>query len=227
MGFLNILINVVIPVVILNKFSAQLGPVNALVLALAFPLFYGVYDFFRNKHFNFVSLLGLLNVAITGGLAVLGAGGIWFAIKEAAFPLLIGLFVFLSAYGKDPFVKTLFFNPQLMDIDKLTKSLEERSAHQEMNVHLKKSTQLLAVSFLFSAVLNFGLAVRIFTPLAETLSADEKAIALNEQIAQMTSYSFVVIMLPSMIFLGFILWHLLSGIKKITGLNTEAILKNT
>ena len=93
-AFINLLVNIAIPVLILNKLSQKIGPTQALILAVAFPLTYGIYDLIRRKKWNAFSLLGLLNVSITGSLAVFGLGGVWFQIKEAAFPLLIGIFVF-------------------------------------------------------------------------------------------------------------------------------------
>jgi hypothetical protein len=224
-SLLNILINVVLPVLVLNKLSERLGPSNALLLALAFPLGYGVYDWFARKKINAISGLGLLNVLVTGGFALLGLEGIWFAVKEAAFPLLIGIFVWFSTTTNKPFIKTLLLNPQLMHLEKIEARLNERTNHPEFDFHLNQSTKLLASSFFLSACLNFGLALLIFTPLPESLSETERSVMLNQQIAQMTSWSFAVILLPSMLFLIYIFYHLMGGIKKLTDLKTEEIMR--
>lgn len=52
---LNIALNIVIPTVILSKFSgeAHLGVKGGLIVALAFPILYGVMDFFRAKKSTF------------------------------------------------------------------------------------------------------------------------------------------------------------------------------
>lgn len=225
-GLINILANVVIPVLILNKLSKTLGPLNALLLALAFPIFYGIYDFIKRRKFNYFSLLGFLHVVVTGSFALLGLSGMWFSIKEAFFPTIIGVFVLVSAFSKKPFVKTLFLNPQLLQLDKIETSLNEKKNHALFDQLLKKSTMLLSVSFFFSALLNFALALHIFIDLDKTLDETQKALVLNDQIAKMTQYSFVVILIPSMIFLIFILWHLLRGIRDLTGLKTDEVLKN-
>lgn len=225
-AFLNLIINIVIPVFILNKLSQKLGPLNALILAIAFPLFYGLLDLIKKKKWNAFSLLGLINVSITGGFAVLGLGGIWFQIKEAIFPLLIGVFVFISAYSKKPFIETIFLNPQLLKLDLIYQSLKTKNTEAAFKNHLKQCTLLLGGSFVISSLLNFILSSIIFVPLADNISAEQKSILLNEQIAKMTTWSTVVIMVPSMIILGFILWYLISGIQKMTGLTTNDILKN-
>lgn len=224
-GFVNIIVNVIVPVFILNKLSTQLGALNALILALAFPLGYGLWDLWQRKKVNYFSLLGLLNVGLTGGLAVASLDGHWFAVKEAVFPLLIGVFVLGSAFTQRPFIKTLLMNPQIMKTDVIDQKLRENNSLVEFESHLKISTYLLAGSFLISALLNYVLAIRIFKPLDPSLASEARSVALNEQIAQMTSSSFLVIMVPSMIILFGILWYLLRGIKQHTGLALEEIIR--
>lgn len=222
----NLIFNVVVPVLILHKLSSRMGALPALLLALSFPLGYGIYEFTRRKKLNPLSLLGFLNVMVTGSLAVLGLGGIWFCLKEAFFPLLIGIFVLVSAFGKKPFIKTIFMNPQIMDTDKIHLLLTERAKEDEFENHLKTSTIFLSGSFFLSAILNFVLSLRIFTELDPLLSADEKSLILNQQIATMTQWGFIVLLIPSMLCLMAILWYLMHGIRKITGLKTEEFLKN-
>ena len=65
--------NIVIPVIILVRFSGedQLGPVNGLLVALAFPVGYGLYDFIVRRGFNPYSMLGFASVLLTGGIGLL------------------------------------------------------------------------------------------------------------------------------------------------------------
>lgn len=222
--FLNILFNILLPVMILNKGSKIVGPLWALVIALAFPIGYGAYDLFKRKKTNFISVLGLLNVGITGGLALSGLTGIWFAVKEAAFPAIIGLFVLGSAFTKKPFIETLFLNPSTIDIEKLESALAEKNSSTEFHGHLKTATMFLSLSFATSAILNFVLARRIFVDIDPLLDAAAQNDVLNQQIASMTSWSFVVIMVPSIILLLAIFWYLFRGIKKHTGLSVEDLM---
>lgn len=221
---LNILFNIVIPILILNKGSKLLGSVWGLIIALAFPLSYGIYDHIKRKKTNAISILGLLNVGITGSLAIFKLHGIWFAIKEAAFPLLVGAFVFGSAFTKNPFISTLFLNPQLIDVEKFKARILERKTAGEFQVLLKNSTLWVSLSFVFSAVLNFVLAVRIFTPINGALDSEAQALVLNEQIAHMTSWSMAVIVLPSIVFLVAIFLYLTKGMQKLSGLSEDELL---
>ncbi len=223
-GFLNLFFNILIPVLILNRGSKFIGPLPALIIALMFPLGYGIYDLIKRRKMNAFSVLGLLNVGITGTLAVLGLHGIWFSVKEAAFPLLVGCFVLGSAFTRKPFIETLFLNPAMMDVEKIFSNLQTKNTEAEFHAHMKRSTIWLSLSFVFSATLNFILAQRIFLPIDSSLPADQQSILLNEQIAQMTTWSMAVIMVPSVLFLLLIFGYLLKGIRNYTGMTTDEII---
>lgn len=224
-AFLNLIFNIAIPVFILNKGTAKFGAEKALFIALAFPLLYGAFDYYRQRKVNYVALLGLLNVSFTGGFALSGLTGIWFAVKEAMFPLLIGLFVFASRWTDAPFVKKIFLNPQVMNIDLIEERLKERG-RREFDELLRTATLFFSVSFLISAALNFGLAYTIFTEFPPEIDAAARSGLLNEQIARMTQWSFLVIMFPSMMILAGILWYLIKGLERTTGLPKEQIFKS-
>ncbi len=228
--FLNILINILLPVIILDKLSTRLGsegPLIALIIALSLPLGYGLYDFFKLKKRNFISVLGFLNILFTGGLVVLGLQGIWFAVKEAAFPSFIGVFIFISAYTKKPFIQVLIFNPVVMNLDLIQEKIKEKNSTEDFKEHLKFSTFFLSASFFLSAVLNYYLARKIFIDIDLSLEQQAREIILNKQIADMQWQSIIVIMLPSFIAMIFILWHLFSGIKKFTGLSLNQFLNES
>lgn len=224
----NILFNIVIPIFILNKGSKLLGlgSREALIVALAFPIFYGIYDYVKQGKANYISILGILNVGFTGGFALMEFEGIWFAVKEASFPILVGSFVLFSAFTKNPFVKTLFLNPQLLKMDSIQLSISAKNAQVEFESLLKNGTILLSLSFVLSAILNFSLAYYIFTPIALDLPPEQRSEVLNGQIALMTQWSFIVIMIPSMLSLIAIMVYLFNQLKRITGLGNDEILQN-
>lgn len=225
-SFTHILFSILIPVLILNKgHKYGLEPRAALLIALSFPLFFTLKALIQARKVDFISLLGLLNVLISGALTLLALGGVWFAIKEAAFPLLIGLFVLGSSFSGNPFFKSLFLNPATFDVDKVETRLDTESKRQDFSILMKHLTRWLSLSFLLSAFLNFVLAIRIFTPLADGLTDGQKQELLNEQLGQMTLYSMGVILVPSMIFLGALLYYSFRKIYALTGLNADDLLK--
>jgi hypothetical protein len=227
-SFKNILFNILIPVLILNKgHKFGLEPKYAVILALSFPLFFAVKSLLETKKANFIALLGLSNVLVSGTLTLLALGGIWFAIKEAAFPLLIGIFVFISSFSTKPFFKTLFMNPTTFNIALIEANLETDEKKTRFDLLMKHTTQLLSLSFLMSATLNFVLSLHIFTPLPENFTDAQKQQLLNEQLGQMTLYSMGVILVPSIIFLGGIMYYTFSRINALTGLKTDDLIVKT
>lgn len=224
--WLNLIFNIALPVLILNKGGAYIGSFYALLLAIFFPLAYGLHDLYKSHKVNWISVLGLLNVLLTGGLALLGMTGLWFAFKEAAFPLLIGIFVWFSSYTAKPALSYFVLNPQAFNIEKMNAQLDTPEKKSSFDKLVRKSTQFLSLSFAVSAALNFFLAARIFKPIDVNLIPEVQSQVLNEQIAQMTQMSFVVILVPSLIILLGIILHFSSQFKKITGSPLDEYFQN-
>lgn len=217
--FYELIFNILLPSLILTKMSdpERLGQMNAFLLAMSFPIIYGVYDFIKKKNLNWVSGLGFVSVLLTGGLGLLKLDGIWFAVKEAAIPAVIGIAVLVSMKFK-PLVKTLVYNDKVIEIEKVNSALDAKNAHNEFNKLLLNTNYLLAASFFLSATLNFFLAVYI-------LKSPTGTVEFNQELGRMNALSFPVIALPSMIFMMIIVWKLIKGIKNITGLDLEDVLK--
>ena len=229
--FFNILFNILIPIVVLNKGHLVLGPnsgVLVLLLALAFPVFYGAFDLIKNKRKNIISLFGILNVLLTGGFALYKLDGIWFAIKEAAFPLLIGIFIFISAYTRKNLFEYMIRQAPGFKWELIEEKVHAFSSTQQLKILFKKATIMFSLSFFISAVLNFMLALYIFSKdNGIEISDTEKEIILNKKIADMTWLGFIVIGLPMTLFAIGILWWFLKKLGKITQLSTGQMLAAT
>jgi hypothetical protein len=231
----NLLVNIAIPVMILNKgakwmaklfpTSEQIDPRLILVIALAFPLLYGIQDYIRRRHKNYVSLLGLANIGLTGGLALAELGGGWFALKEASLPLLIGIFVLFSAWSVNPAARLMFCNPQILNMDLIDRRLAEFGRTQQFLDLLKRTTLWLSGSFFISATLNLILALRIFKNIDTGLAPEAHRAVLNEQIAKMTSMGYVVIALPLMFFSAILIYIFLNKLSKMTETPIDSLMK--
>jgi hypothetical protein len=216
---LNIACNVVAPSFLLTKGAKllHLEPKVALVVALAFPLAYGLYDFAKRRNFNFLSALGFSSTLATGGLGLLKLEPFWFAVKEAIVPTLIGLTVYVSQWTKKPLVRSLLFNEQFIDVPRVEGALDRRGERDAFTRLLNGSSGLLAGSFAISAVLNFVLARHLIKALPDTPE-------FNEQLGQMTLWSWPVIVVPSMAIMMLALWRLLKGMERLSGLTMDEIL---
>ncbi len=215
----DLLVSIIIPSAILMKLSGQddLGASGALIVALAFPLSWGLFELFKYKKFNFIALLGLISVLLTGGIGLLQLDPQWLAIKEAAIPGLIGIAVLISTRTPYPLIKTLLYNPSFMNVKKVQIKLTLHDNTRTFENRLQTATYWLSATFLFSAVMNYILAKWLVT--SPTGSA-----AFNEQLGQMTLLSYPVIAIPSTIMMMAIMYYLWRTIHDMTGLKFEEIL---
>ncbi|MBQ47796.1 MAG: MFS transporter [Zetaproteobacteria bacterium] len=218
--FTSLIVNIAIPTLVLMKLSTEdkLGPTNSLILALLFPIGYALWDFKDKKKVNFISVLGFVNVLLTGGIGLLKLPPHWLAVKEAAVPALIGIVVLGSLKTKFPLVRKMIYNDKIIDIKKVDQHLLERGKTDAFDKLLIKVSILLSGSFFLSATLNYILAKVIVT-------SEPGTPAFNVELGKMTGYSYPVIVLPSMVVMGIAIWVLLSGIKKLTGLTLEDVFK--
>lgn len=215
---INLLCNIAIPSLILAKASTpeRLGPVGGLLVALAFPIAYGLWDYAKRRQANFVSIIGFASVLLTGGLGLLKVGNFWFAVKEAAVPGIIGLAVWLSMHSKRPLVRQFLYNDQVLDTDKIEAALQQAGQLPALNRLLRNSTYWLVASFTLSAVLNFTLARWLLVSPTGTPE-------FNAELGKMNALSWPVIVIPTMIMTLYALWRLIGGLKRLTGLEFDAM----
>ena len=217
---LSLGINIAIPAIILMKASGEnaLGPVGGLLVALAFPLTYGVVDFARRREWNIVSVLGFISVLLTGGIGLLQLDPKWIAVKEAAVPAILGIAVVLSMRTRFPIVRTFLYNDKIIRVQEVDEALARRGNHAAFDRTLVNASWMLAGSFFVSSVLNFVLAKLI-------VKSQPGTTAFNEELGRMTALSYPVIVVPSMIIMIAALWYLFNRIQRLTELDLEQILK--
>lgn len=217
--WLNLICNIALPTMVLTKFSGEnrLGPAGGLIVALAFPIGYGVYDFVRRRKVNVLSILGFVGTIATGGLGLLKLSPMAFAIKEAAMPTIIGAVVLISQRTSRPLVKELLFNEQVIDLPRIEAALAERQAQPAFSQLLNRASYWLALTFLLSAVANFALARWLIQGAPGTPE-------FNAELGRMHLLSWPVIALPSTVMLMVILWRMLRGIEALTGLTTDEVM---
>lgn len=216
----ELLVTLIIPSLILMKLSGRddLGAVNALLLALAFPLFWGARDLLVRRKLNLFAALGLLSILLTGGIGLLQMDTQWLAIKEAAIPGLIGLGMVVSAHTRYPLVRIVLFSAALMNVERIQRSLSQRGNGAAFDARLKAATWMLGGSFFFSAALNYTLTTWIVVSPAGTT-------AFNEELGRLTLLSYPMIALPSMLIMMAVLYYLARSIRELAGLKLAEALK--
>ena len=216
---IDLLVSIIAPSVVLMKFSGDdaLGASGALITALAFPIVWGLFELIKYKKFNWIALLGLVSVLLTGGIGLLQLDPKWLAIKEAAIPGLLGLAVLVSTFTRYPLIRVMLYNPAIINVDVIKKKLEEIGCSEEFDNRLLKITYFLSGTFFFSSLMNFILAKWIVTSPAGS-------IAFNEELAWMTLLSYPAIVIPSMLMMLGIFYYLWRTIHGMTGLPMESML---
>ncbi len=217
--WIDLLVSIIIPSVILMKLSGDdyLGSVMALVVGLAFPLGWGLFELIRYGKKNFIAVLGLISVGLTGGIGLMELDADWLAVKEAAVPAVIGIAVLVSTRTRYPLVKTLLYNPTILDVRKIQSVLKKNNSEEEFDARLQKASYFFSLTFLFSSIMNYVLARWIVTSASGTQ-------AFNEELGRMTLVSYPVIAIPSMIMMIAIFYYLWRSIRRLTGYTLEEVM---
>lgn len=217
----NLLLNIVIPAVILSKLSSEqyLGTQGAIVVALAFPLGYGIRDYFITRKVNLLSALGFISILLTGGISLLQLDPQYIAIKEAAIPGLIGIATLISVKTRYPLVKTFVYNGKLLKVEKVSEALAARGTEAAFEKVLRNTSYLIAGSFFLSSFLNYVLAKIVMVSPAGTE-------AFNIELGRMTALSYPVIVIPAMVVMMGSLFYLFRNIRRLTDLTLDEVIND-
>ena len=133
-------------------------------------------------------------------------------------PSVLALFVLSTLRTKAPFVHRVLYTEKLLHVSRIERRLEERGSRGALDALLVRTTLILALSFVLSAILNFGLAVTL-------LKSPVESVEFNQEFGKMTALSWPVIVLPSTAVMIFALYHMANGLRSLTGLAWKEVLR--
>ena len=240
---LSLCCNILIPVIILkngNKWingiliqsygedwfyeNSMIVDISSIVffIALICPVIYFFYDLLNRKNINLISILGFINILLTGGIGIFGAKfGLsknWFIFKEGMLPVIIGLvLIIMSKYRQNSF-NNILLNEVLFDNDKIRNSIKEDMQY-EFEYIIRKAGYYLIGGFFISSIIQFTLASLIVVS-----SPGEPS--FNKEVSTMTWVSYIAVLLITMLIIGKGYFGLISGIEKVTSLKKEEFLKS-
>ena len=191
-------------------------------IALLFPVIYFLYDYLNRKNKNLISVLGFVNILLTGGIGIFGAkfalSKNWFILKEALLPFLIGLvLMIMSKYRQTSFNKILL-NDALFDNHKISISIKDEMRNEFEKI-VKRAGYYFTSGFFISCIIQFILASLIVV-------SNPGEPSFNEEVSTMTWVSYLAVLIPTILIIGKGYWGLILGIEKITGLKKEEFLRS-
>ncbi len=215
----SIVVNVVIPVAVLSLLSKEkyLGPVWALVVGLLFPIGYGLRTLIRDRKADFISIIGIVSVTLTGVFGILKLPPEYIAIKEAAIPLLLGLAIVGSLKTRFPLIKKIMMTESIFDVERLTSALQEKGNESLFEKRLVGLTWGFASSMFLSSGLNYMLAKIM-------LKSEPGSEAFIAELGKMTGLSHIVVLIPCMVVMIWVMNKLFNTLTELTGLPLDDLL---
>jgi hypothetical protein len=211
-------VNIVAPVLVLMTLSgeARLGPVAALVFALSFPLFFGFYELIVDRRVSFFAIIGFVGIFLTGGVGLLHLSPKLIAIKEGGVPFLVGIVIIAIGNTKWSVIEKIM--QTVLDYDQVMSVVAKRQGHKEYKRLLKTGTYIVSFAFFVSAILNYILATKLVV-------SDGGTEAFNNELGRLTALSFPIIAIPTFVLIFTAMWYVLTGLRKLTGLDINDMLR--
>lgn len=193
---LDFLFGLIIPIVILSRFSDELGNITAYVVSALVPVTWVAVDlFFITKRFNFITSFLGLNAVVRGILAFWFVDGAAYAFKDSV-PSLLWVVVFGASlvFGR-PLIGAFLeqsFDPRTPEQERSLRNLfDERPARRALWLGTLAMVVLSAVTGAANFFLNLWIVTARFgtqafnTQVAESNAIARFAIAIPEALALM------------------------------------------
>jgi hypothetical protein len=204
---IELLATVAAPSIVLLFLSgdAWLGARLGLIFALLFPLLHAGRSLLRAEQISPFAMLAVVSISLTGGIGLLELDPEWLALKEAAFPLGIGIMFLVSSRRERPLLMPLL--ERVLSMRKIEALIEDRAAWNEA---LRRATVFVGLVLCGSAAVTYVLARTLVV-------SDAGTPAFNEELGRFTALGLPVIGLPSAVGMGVVLRTLLLRIEALTG----------
>ena len=215
---LQFIVNFAIPIFILTRFSSesQLGPIKSMLLALAFPVAFEIYNIHKRKKLSMLSIVAICGIVVTGAISLLGLSEGWLAIRRSVPYLAVALAVIVSILIKRPLLNLLL--KHVIDMERVDAAARKNQTLHTLNQHINRTGYIVSTLFFITSIASYALTRIVITNNAGTSK-------FNEEYARLRLLSIPLITLPLLI--GFVatIMYLLAKAENLTGLQTEELLK--
>ncbi len=214
--------NLCLPTLVLMKGYVWLGlsPKYGVVLAMSCPFTYGLIEWIREGHFNWISFLGLISISVKGSIGLFECSNYWLAINEALLPGILGTAVlYLRLTHRPAFLTKFLLNDQFCKVAEVKAALKQYHNYTQLIRKVLLYEWLLAGLFFGSSLLNFVLAKCL---VVHPAGSGE----FNHELGVMTAWSFVIIAVPATLGLFFIVWQFFLNVRKLSHLKWHEIIRD-
>jgi MFS family permease len=215
--FMQFLINVFLPLLVLTKFSGeeQLGATGGLILALAFPIVYEAYNIYKRRRVSMLSVFAIGGILITGIIGLLGLSENWLALRRSII-YAVGAAGILGSMAINKPVMVLLVK-QVVDFNKVKMAVKARGNTRKLNKSLRLSGYAASAGLLATAAASFVLTKAIIVSPAGTTG-------FNEEYARLRVISTFAVTLPLIVGLVIIISLMIFKLEKLSGLGSEEML---
>lgn len=208
---LKFLLTIVIPIAILLALSDadRLGAIPALLLSLVLPLAYGLWELARSRRLDVTAAIGIVSLLFTGLIGLLELPPEWFALKEAAIPLLFSALIVGSVGTRYPLVRLLF--DQVVERETATGAIASRGAEGAYRRLIARTSWLWAGTMALSGAMRYVLATVVVT-------STPGSAAFNRELGTMNALRLPTVTLVTLILMIATTTYLVRGTSRLTGL---------
>ena len=237
-SLLNVFLSVLAPVLVLDHCSAadgawyHLGTTWAMVVALALPIGCGIYSLVTERKIESMTAFGLLGTILTGVVTIYANTGDelairpdtpwWYAAKEAIIALLLAGATLVGGGKEGSLLRACVYSDSIFDIRRIEGTVREKGLLSNYTTVLNRAALMTAGSLLFSAAMNFGLALYFLLPVPD-MPAAQQAVEYNYAVSKMTWMGYLIIGVPLLATLFLVIRYLGRTLQQLTGLSDERI----
>ncbi len=237
-SLLNVALSILAPVLILEKCSLegpsfwQIGTTPALIIALALPITYGIYNFATTRKADALNILGLAGVIFTAVVTLYATTGEndsirpntpwWYAAKEAFIPMILAVAMLVTARGKGALLRVFLYTDSIFHVERIEAECHAKNLLKEYNFTLWNASCFVAASLVFSSAANFFLSLYFLLPVLDYPAA-EQGLQYNYALGSITWWGYLIIGIALMMTLAAVLVYLLKSLSRLTGMTRDEL----
>jgi hypothetical protein len=208
-----------IPTFVLLYFSdeSRLGPLWAMMLALAFPLALELYSLRIRRKPSVMSLLAIVGILFVGAISLLGLSEGWLALRRSLIYIVGALVVLILLRFKREIINKAI--AQVVDMDVVYNAAKKKGTpHTWITRHINRVIYLLSAFLLLVGIATYIVTIVFITAPAGTSE-------FNAQYAQLRVMSIIFTTIPLLAGVVGLLMYMVYGLEKMTGVKAEDLWK--